>query len=72
MLASIARALKPDGQLILLEFRKEDPKVPIREEHKMSAGMVKQELEAEDYKMVKAIEELPWQHILIFEKAKVQ
>ena len=72
MLASIARALKPDGRLILLEFRKEDPSVPIREEHKMSVAMVKQEVEAENYRMVKVLDQLPWQHILIFQKAKAE
>ncbi len=72
MLAAIARALKPGGRLILLEFRKEDPKVPIREEHKMSVAMAKQEIEAENYKLVKVLGDLPWQHILIFEKARVQ
>jgi len=72
MLASIARALKPKGQLVLLEFRKEDPKVPIREEHKMSVAMVKQELEAEGFRMVKVLGDLPWQHVFFFEKAQAE
>ena len=70
MLASIRRALKPDGRLVLLEFRKEDPKVPIREEHKMSVAEVKLELEAEGFRLSQVIESLPRQHILILTKAK--
>ena len=68
MLRSIAKALKPDGRLVLLEFRKEDPKVPIREELKMSIPMVKLELEAEGYKLDRVIDGLPWQHIFVFQK----
>lgn len=68
MLRSIAKALKKDGRLVLLEFRKEDPKVPIREEHKMSVATVRQELEAEGYRFEKVIPDLPWQHILIFRR----
>lgn len=66
MLRSIAKSLKPDGRLILLEFREEDPKVPIRPEHKMSAATVKKELEAEGYTLDRKVDGLPWQHILIF------
>lgn len=67
MLRSIAKSLKPSGRLILLEFREEDPKVPIRPEHKMSVAVVKKELEAEGYKLDKLIDGLPWQHILVFQ-----
>ena len=66
MLRKIREALKPDGRLVLLEFRKEDPKIPIRLEHKMSVAEVRLELEAEDYRFDQAIEKLPWQHILVF------
>ncbi|MFN7920281.1 MAG: methyltransferase domain-containing protein [Bryobacteraceae bacterium] len=69
MLRSIASALKADGTLVLLEFRKEDASVPIREEHKMSVATVKQELEAEGYRMEKVLEDLPWQHMFFFKKA---
>lgn len=66
MLRDIAKSLKPDGRLILLEFREEDPKVPIRPEHKMSVATAKKELEAEGYTFDKLIDGLPWQHILVF------
>lgn len=69
MLASLRRALKPDGRLVLLEFRKEDPRVPIREEHKMSVAVVKQELAADGYALDKLLSDLPWQHVFFFKKA---
>jgi ubiquinone/menaquinone biosynthesis C-methylase UbiE len=68
MLQHIRASLKPDGRLILLEYRKEDPAVPIRPEHKMSVPEVKTEVEPEGYKLDKVIETLPRQHILIFRK----
>ena len=58
-------AFKPDGRLVLLEFRKEDAKVPILEVHKMSVAEVKQELEAEGFVLDKVIDVLPWQHIIV-------
>jgi len=68
MLQHIRAALKPEGRLILLEYRKEDPAVPIRPEHKMSVPEVKAEIEPEGYKLDKVIETLPRQHILVFRK----
>ena len=56
---------KPGGRLVLVEFRKEDPKVPILEVHKMSVAEVKQELEAEGYVLDKVLDVLPWQHIIV-------
>jgi len=68
MLRKIRESLKPDGRLVLLEYRKEDPKVPIREEHKMSVKQVRTELEPEGFRFDKTIETLPQQHILIFRR----
>ena len=68
MLRKIRAALKPDGRLVLLEYRKEDPKVPIKLEHKMSVDEVKTEVEAEGFKLDKTVETLPRQHILFFRK----
>lgn len=56
---------KPGGRLVLLEFRKEDPTVPILEVHKMSVAEVKAELEAEGFVLDKVIDVLPWQHIIV-------
>ncbi len=69
MLHGIRDALKPDGRLVLLEYRKEDPSIPIREDHKMTVAEVKTELEAEGFKLSRVIETLPRQHILILTKA---
>lgn len=68
MLAKLRSALKSTGRLILLEYRKEDPYVPIRPEHKMSIKEAKFEVEAEGFKLDQVIGELPWQHVLIFRK----
>jgi predicted methyltransferase len=72
MLGKIREALKPDGRLVLLEYRKEDPTIPIRPEHKMSVQEVKTELEAEGFRLDQVIETLPRQHILILTKARLQ
>lgn len=68
MLRKLKASLKPDGRLVLLEYRKEDPRIPIRPEHKMSVAEVKAELSAEGLQFDKVIEDLPRQHILIFKK----
>lgn len=58
-------AFKPGGRLVLVEFRKEDPQVPILEVHKMSVAEVKAELEAEGYAIERVIDVLPWQHVIV-------
>ena len=69
MLDKIRESLKPDGRLVLLEYRKEDPNVPILPEHKMSVAEVKAELEPLGFALSQVIETLPRQHILILTKA---
>src|SRR3984885_7450678 len=69
MIDKIRESLKPDGRLVLLEYRKEDPNVPIRDEHKMTVAEVKAELEPQGFLLSKTIETLPRQHILILTKA---
>jgi predicted methyltransferase len=61
--------LKPSGRLVLLEYRAEDPKVPIRPEHKMTAAQVKAEVEPEGFRLDRVLDTLPRQHILIFRKS---
>ena len=68
MLEKMRQSLKPEGRLVLLEYRKEDPTVPIRPEHKMSVAEVKAELEPEGFRLEKVLDVLPRQHILIFRK----
>ena len=71
MLGAMRAALKPDGRLVLLEYRKEDPDVPIRLEHKMSVIEARLELEAEGFMLSRVDTRLPRQHILIFAKKGV-
>jgi len=68
MLRKIRESMKADGRLVLLEYRGEDPKVPIRPEHKMTVAQVKAELEPEGFRFDRVLENLPRQHILIFKK----
>jgi ubiquinone/menaquinone biosynthesis C-methylase UbiE len=69
MLQEMKKALKPDGRLVLVEYRKEDPTIPIRPEHKMSAQEVKTEVEAEGYRLMQTLKTLPRQNIFVFRKA---
>lgn len=68
MLRGIHEALKPGGRLVLLEYKKEDPSIPIRPEHKMSVSEAKMEVEPEGFRLGRVDDGLPWQHILIFNK----
>ncbi len=67
MLSSIRRALKPQGIVTLLEFREEDPKVPIKPEHKMSKEQVIKEMRKNGFKLSRSYDKLPWQHLLFFQ-----
>jgi SAM-dependent methyltransferase len=68
MLNRMRDSLKNDGRLVLLEYKKEDPHIPIRSEHKMSVAEAKTEVEAEGFRLETALGDLPRQHILIFRK----
>lgn len=68
MLRKLRESLKDDGRMVLLEYRKEDPYVPIRPEHKMSIAEAKLEVEDEGFILERVGNELPRQHILIFKK----
>jgi ubiquinone/menaquinone biosynthesis C-methylase UbiE len=68
MLQKLRAALKPDGRLVLLEYRKEDPTIPIRPDHKMSIAEVRTEVEAEGFKLDRVLDTLPRQHIFFFKK----
>ncbi len=70
MLDHMREALKPNGRLVLLEYRKEDPSVPILPDHKMSVSEVKAEVEPEGFQFDQVIEVLPRQHIIIFRPRK--
>ena len=66
MLQRIRESLKPGGRVILLEYRGEDPKVPILPAHKMTVAQARTEVEAEGFTLTTVKEDLPWQHVLIF------
>jgi ubiquinone/menaquinone biosynthesis C-methylase UbiE len=66
MLKTMRESLKPEGQIVLVEFRKEDPTVPIKPEHKMTKKQIMKELPPNGYKLVRQYDELPWQHVMFF------
>lgn len=68
MLASLRVALKSKGRIYLLEYRAEDDNVPIKTHHKMTEAQARKEFEAAGFRFVVNKTELPWQHLMIFEK----
>jgi FkbM family methyltransferase len=71
MAISMLEALKPGGKLVLVEFRAEDPNVPIKTIHKMSQQQAVKEFKAAGFTFEKNISNLPWQHCLIFRKPEI-
>ena len=71
VMAGIRRALKETGRLALIEYRGEDPNVPIRPEHKMTLAQIKAELEPLGFAFVESLEELRDQRIVIFTRDDV-
>jgi ubiquinone/menaquinone biosynthesis C-methylase UbiE len=65
-LEALKAALRPGARVVLVEFRGEDPEVPIKEEHKMTAAQATAELGRSGFRLVERHDFLPWQHILIF------
>ena len=70
MTLSMLEALKPGGKLVLVEFRAEDPNVPIKTIHKMGEQQAVKEFKASGFLFEKNLGNLPWQHCLIFRKPK--
>ena len=70
MAQSIVKGLKPGGRMVLLEYRGEDPTVPIKPLHKMTVKQVTREMEAVGLEFVEVRDFLPIQHFLIFQKPK--
>jgi SAM-dependent methyltransferase len=67
MLAAMRKSLKWGGRIALVEFRAEDPKVPIKPLHKMSKEQILREWPANGFKLVEQFDKLPWQHLMFFE-----
>ncbi len=70
MLQAIKKALKPNGKILLIEYRGEDPTVPIKELHKTTVAQLNKELEANGFKLYYRGDFLPIQHYLIYEKVE--
>jgi ubiquinone/menaquinone biosynthesis C-methylase UbiE len=70
MMTQIRKALKPAGRVVFVEYRKEDPKVQIKEVHKMSVEQLDREMKAVRFTRVRTVEVLPSQHIVIFAKSE--
>lgn len=68
MMQSLFRALKPGGRIILLEYRAEDPTVPIKPLHKMTEAQARKEMETVGLQWQVTHSFLPWQHLMVFVK----
>ena len=68
----LKESLRPGGQLVLVEYRAEDPRVPIKRLHKMSEVQVKQEMAAIGLDWVRTDSYLPQQHVLVFQRPEAQ
>jgi len=68
MLRSIRRSLKPGGQLVLVEYRKEDPSIPVAYTHRMSVAEARTEVEAEGFRFDRLVTGLPRQHMIEFRR----
>src|SRR4029079_16202460 len=66
MLKAMREALKPDGRMVLVEFRLEDRNVPIKLLHKMTQKQILQEISPNGFKLVEQFDKLPWQHVMFF------
>ena len=69
VMSSLVRALKPGGQVVLVEYRGEDPAVPIKVLHKMSEAQIRREMAMLPLTWERTSEQLPMQHIVVFRKS---
>jgi len=70
MIEAICKSLKPGGRIVFVEFRGEDPKVPIKPVHKMTEAQVRKEMSVHPLEWVETIDSLPQQHIIVFRKGR--
>ena len=68
VMTKVREALKPGGRVVFVEYRKEDPRIRIKEVHKMSVDQLRKEMTAVRLSYVRTVEALPSQHIVVFEK----
>lgn len=69
MIEAITRALKPEGRLVFVEYRGEDPTVPIKPLHKMTEEQVRREASVHPLEWVETRDDLPRQHIIVFKRS---
>jgi FkbM family methyltransferase len=67
-MASVVRSLRPGGRVVLVEYRAEDPKVPIKSLHRMSQAQVLREMAVHPLVHERTSNVLPWQHILVLRR----
>ncbi len=68
MLTALCRALKPGGRLVFVEYRAEDPAVPIKPLHKMTEAQIRREAAGHPLIWERSVSNLPWQHLVVFRK----
>ena len=68
VIASILKALKPGGRIVFVEYKAEDPRVPIKPLHKMSEAQIKREASVFPLVWERTVNTLPWQHVVVFRK----
>lgn len=68
VLESLVASLKPDGRIVFVEYRAEDPRVPIKALHKMSEFQIRREAQVHALTWERTVDVLPWQHMVVFRK----
>ena len=68
VMTKVRAALKPGGRVVFVEYREEDPLVPIKEVHKMSVEQLTKEMKVVGLEHIRTVESLPSQHIVFFAK----
>jgi len=68
VMTSVLKALKPGGRVVFVEYKAEDPRVPIKPLHKMSEAQIRREAAAFALDWERTVSTLPWQHVVVFRK----
>jgi ubiquinone/menaquinone biosynthesis C-methylase UbiE len=71
VMSHVVNALSEGGQVILVEYRGEDPSVPIKPLHRMTIAQAEKEMAAVGLELDQVLDELPWQHVMVFRRAAV-